>query len=207
MTRRPTLALVALLAACLASLGPAGPARGAGVAGSSVREAAAGAANPAKPARDPLAVTYIVVRHAEKDTTGTGDVPLSAAGERRANELARMLADAHVTRIYATPTRRAMETGAPAARAIGDSVRVVDGTAGLLKRLRAQRPGDVVLVVGHTNTVPEIVEGLSGRRVPPFGDGEYDRMIVVVVTRPGAATVVTLRYGEQSQPLPGDRMR
>jgi probable phosphoglycerate mutase len=152
---------------------------------------------PAAVARDSSVVTYVIVRHAEKDTTaGASDPPLTAAGEARARALARVLADARVTRIYATPTRRAMRTGEPLARAIGDSVRVVDGTAELMRRLRTHQAGDVVVVIGHSNTVPEIAKGLCGDSVPAFRDDEFDRMLVIVVPRSGGPILLALRYGD-----------
>jgi hypothetical protein len=52
----------------------------------------------------------------------------------------------------------------------------------------------VALVVGHSDTVPEIVKLLGGGNVPPIGDSEYDRLFIVTLTGPKQATVVTLRY-------------
>jgi len=49
-------------------------------------------------------------------------------------------------------------------------------------------------VVGHSDTVPEIIKLLGGGSVPPIGDSEYDRLFVETLTPPNRATVVTLRY-------------
>jgi hypothetical protein len=49
-------------------------------------------------------------------------------------------------------------------------------------------------VVGHSNTVPAIVGKLSGKTIPPIADNEFDRMFVVTLSNPQAATVVTLHY-------------
>jgi hypothetical protein len=50
------------------------------------------------------------------------------------------------------------------------------------------------VVVGHSNTIPAIVERLSGEPEPAIGDGEYDRMFVVTLIGPNQASVAVLRY-------------
>jgi hypothetical protein len=53
----------------------------------------------------------------------------------------------------------------------------------------------LVLVVGHADTVPLIIERPGGGSVPPIRDDEYDRMTVLFLAPRGKAQVVTLRYG------------
>lgn len=154
----------------------------------------AGATGPAAP---PDETTLFVVRHAEKDTTVKGDAqPLSARGRKRAQDLARILRESAVTRVFATPTRRAMDTAAPVVAAIGDSVRLVSRTGDLIAQLRALPWGERALVVGHSNTVPEIVAALSGRLAAPIHDSEYDRLYVVTLRRGGAPGLLLLRFGD-----------
>jgi hypothetical protein len=51
-----------------------------------------------------------------------------------------------------------------------------------------------VLVVAHSDTVPDIVEKLApGTSIPPIGDQEYGTVYIVAVPRIGAATVLRLR--------------
>jgi hypothetical protein len=58
-------------------------------------------------------------------------------------------------------------------------------------------PDDAVAaIVGHTNTVGEIVKGLTGRTVAPIADQQFDRLFVLSIPAAGAATVAPLRYGE-----------
>lgn len=140
------------------------------------------------------ATVVFVVRHAEKDTALRDDPPLTAAGRARAQLLARTLAGAGVTRVFSTPTRRTRDTAAPLAAAIGDSVRLVGPTALLLERLAALAPGERALVVGHSNTVPEIVSALGGAATP-IADHEYDRLYVVTRTPGRPAAVLLLHYG------------
>jgi len=143
------------------------------------------------------------VRHAEKDTTSPDrDMPLAAAGRRRARELARVLGEAGITTIYATPTRRAMETGAPLAERVGDSLRIVKDTAELVRRLETRHWGSRVLVIGHSDTVPDIVEALCGQRPRALPTSEYDRLYAVTLRRHGPPTVVMLRFGDPSPATP-----
>ena len=63
----------------------------------------------------------------------------------------------------------------------------------LIERLR--REGGRHLVVGHSNTTPELVAALGGDPVSPIDEMEYDRLYIVTVTDDGVSTVL-LRFGE-----------
>lgn len=141
-----------------------------------------------------------VVRHAERADGGaaTGqmqaqtDPPLSAEGARRAARLAAMLADAGVTAIYATEYRRTQDTAGPLAATLGLEVRTIGARdqAALVSALKTRHADDVVLVVGHSNTVPALVQAFGG---PEFtiADDEYSSLFVVV---PATGTVTRIRY-------------
>ena len=146
------------------------------------------AAQPAK--------TVILVRHAERAGGMGADVGISEAGRCRAEALARVLADAHVKRIYVSEVARTGQTAEPLAAKLHIRPEVVPAkdTPGLVAKLREGAPEEVILVVGHSNTLPEIVKLLGGGEVPPIGDSEYDRLFVATLTHPNQATVVTLRY-------------
>jgi len=107
-----------------------------------------------------------------------------------------MLADANVKRIYISEVARTGQTAEPLASKLHIRPEVVPAKdiEGLVAKLRAGAPDDVVLVVGHSDTVPEIIKLLGGGSVPPIGDSEYDRLFVATLTPPNRATVVTLRY-------------
>ena len=142
--------------------------------------------------------TVILVRHAEKIIDpNNNDVDISAAGQARAQELIRVLGDAGLNAIYATQYKRTQETARPLADKLGLPVVQVNSknTADLLAQIRTQHRGQIVLVVGHNNTVPEIIKALGGPDYPPIPETEFDNMYIVTVYRTGKAKVVKLKYG------------
>ena len=140
----------------------------------------------------------IVVRHAERadggtpPMGGTADPPLSAAGKARADKLAGMLTSSGVAAIYATEFVRTQQTAAPVAAALQltTTIRSSSDTAALVDELKRKHAHDIVLVVGHSNTVPAIIKALGGPTVT-VGDDEYDKLFIVV---PATRALTTLRY-------------
>ena len=139
----------------------------------------------------------IVVRHAERADGGMSaakqtDPLLSGEGEARAKRLAAMLAESGITAIYATEYRRTQDTAKPIADRLGLKVQTQKGqdTAGLVAMLKVRHAKDVVLLVGHSNTVPEIIKALGG---PAFKipDDEYDTIYFLV---PATGTLSKIRY-------------
>lgn len=147
----------------------------------------------AVPARAQKAV--FLVRHAEKVDESTDPV-LSAAGAARAQALAGILRTAGVTAIYVTQYRRTALTAAPLAAAVGRKPVVVqsDERRQLVDRMRRENANDVVLVVGHSDSVPELL-GLLGHRDPvTIGHAEYDNLFLAVPKDGGPPTVLRLRF-------------
>jgi phosphohistidine phosphatase SixA len=140
--------------------------------------------------------TVILVRHAERAVGTSPEVGISEAGRCRAEALAGMLADAGVRHIFTSEVARTGQTAAPLARILNLAPEVVPAkdVDALVAKLRSGPVGSAALVVGHSNTVPEIIERLGGGAVAPIGDSEYDRLFVVTFTGFKRATVVSLHY-------------
>jgi len=153
----------------------------------------------------PASTTVFVVRHAEKAATPE-DPPLSAGGEARAEALARVLADAGISAIFTSQFARARETAQPLADSLALPVTVVPlsredlpaSLAELAGRIRRRHAGQRVLVVGHSNTVPELIGALGGENVPPLGDDDYDDLFIVTAGSDGRADWIVLHYGAPS---------
>jgi phosphohistidine phosphatase SixA len=138
--------------------------------------------------------TVVLVRHAEK-LSEDQDPGLSEAGEARAEQLAGMLGAAGLDAIYVSEAQRTQETAAPVAGVTGVEPRVVPAEASsrLVRRLKWRHRGDVVLVVGHVNTLPEIAEGL-GASIGLVDEQDYGGLWVVSYSRLRGTRLLTLRY-------------
>lgn len=140
------------------------------------------------PLRAAAASTVVVlVRHAEKGTDDPINPSLSPAGKERAQALAEALKDAGVTAIVTSGFKRAKETAEPLAQALGLTPVVVavqgsaDAHAKKVVSEIGRHGGEVVLVVGHANTVPAIVAALGAPRPADFEENEYSDLLIVVV--------------------------
>ncbi len=151
--------------------------------------------------------SIIVVRHAERQT-GDGDDGLSEAGRQRAERLAVMLRDAGITHVFVSDLRRTLETAQPLAkvrnisptrmaipaqgrRKISASELQVRATLLAISRLPRTA---VVLVVGHSNTVPMFLTRLGygpSLRIP---DTEFDNLFVVTPRATRSPSVIRLRF-------------
>lgn len=135
----------------------------------------------------------LVVRHGEKisDT----DERLTEAGRARAERLAKMLKDAGVTAIYSTDTERTRGTVQPLAAALGLKIAIYDkGDTAFLERVHAGEPEGVVLIAGHSNTIPDLLKALGCPVDFKIAPDEYDNLFVVVPRANGPATLIRLRY-------------
>ena len=146
--------------------------------------------------------TVVLLRHAEKQAGAIDDAPLTPQGEQRAARLAQMFGDAdrfgRVQRIYVTDTRRTQQTAAGLAQRLDLEPVVVEAKSSisdLAHRVLRENRGGVALVVGHSNTVPELVAELADTdRVPPIGDEEFDTLYVVTVPTIGRPSVLRMKY-------------
>jgi phosphohistidine phosphatase SixA len=153
------------------------------------------------PVQQPL--TVILIRHAEKEVVPpeNKDPNLSLAGQARSQELARMFGGAGVTSIYATQYKRTQQTVKPLADKLGLTAAVVEAqkTPDLVKQIRASKPGEVVFLAGHNNSVPEIIAALGGPKMPIIPETEYDNLFILTVQGDGSAKLLKMKFGS---PLP-----
>lgn len=128
-----------------------------------------------------------LVRHAEKSADDSEDPGnpdlLDSAGLNRANDLKRYLEDAGIVAVYSTPYERTIQTGAPLRTHLGlDTLSYEpEDSDKLYKRIYANHRGKSVLVVGHSNTLSEVIRGFDGN--PPLNlipDDEFDHMYILV---------------------------
>jgi broad specificity phosphatase PhoE len=145
--------------------------------------------------------TIVVVRHAEKVMDGSPDPALTDEGQARAALLARMFGDRrlkdHIDAIYVSPALRNRLTAAPLAAQLGLAPEIAseDDPRAFARRVLREHRGEKILLVGHADTLPALVEALSGAKdIPPIGAAEYGTMYVISVPRVGRANVLSVTY-------------
>ena len=122
--------------------------------------------------------SIVFVRHAERLAAGT-DPGLSAAGKKRAQVLAFMLENSRIKAIFTSPFRRTKETAQPLAERLSLTPQVLAGQNITVDRNRILAETGAVLVVGHTNTVPELLTALGATEHVQIAETEFNRMFIL----------------------------
>jgi 2,3-bisphosphoglycerate-dependent phosphoglycerate mutase len=141
--------------------------------------------------------TFILLRHAEKANDGTKDPDLTEAGKKRAEALVGLFHNTKIDAIYSTNFKRTQHTISPLAQAHALSILSYD--AGKMEEVDAMLSkfqGGTIVVCGHSNTTPAIVNYLTGNKdeFKNFDDADYGNIVVVSVVKKGEAKVTWLRY-------------
>ena len=165
------------------------------------------AAGTAPAQEDFKPTTVFLARHAEKADAPREDPPLLETGTARAQLLARILGKSGIKAIYTSQYLRTRATGEPLAKQLGiASVAIsLKTTAANPRQVAAesiqeivekilQRPGENALVIGHSNSVPDVIKALGGDVVPTIDEKEFDDLFVVTVYAKGKARVTHLKY-------------
>lgn len=149
----------------------------------------------------------ILVRHAETEFPADAEDPrnpfLHEVGLAQASRLAEMLAPEGLDHVFSTVYRRTWSTATPTAHAVGLEVKAYDprDLEGFAEELKAMTGR--ILVVGHSNTTPMLVEALGGDPGEPIDERtEFNRLYTLTWSDTGLSTVEE-HYGED---LP-DRLR
>jgi broad specificity phosphatase PhoE len=125
--------------------------------------------------------TIFIVRHAEKAESGGNDPDLSEAGRTRAEALAKMLKDASISAIYATELKRTQQTAAPLAKMLhlDPTILPAKDSPALIAKLRGSTGN--VLIVGHGNTIPDLIKGFGIATPINIAENDYDNLYVLVL--------------------------
>lgn len=140
-----------------------------------------------------------LARHAEKADVAAGDPSardpdLSPAGRERAEALASVLKDAKLTAVFSTDYKRTRLTAEPVAKRFGLTIQFYDpkDVVGLVHRLKAT--AGMVLVIGHSNTVPEALKALGVQEEVMITETEFDNLFLVDRPNTPDPTFMRLRY-------------
>lgn len=144
----------------------------------------------------------MVLRHAEKVDETAGS-ELTPEGTARAETFAHVARKAGVQAIFHTQYQRTLLTVRPLANALGITPEEYqkDDVAGVVSRVWSEHRGQTVVVAGHSDTVPALVDGFLGRAANvSIGAEDFDNLFVVVRPRCGRARLVHLQYGAPTAP-------
>lgn len=145
----------------------------------------------------------VLVRHAEDLRTGGNDRPLTEVGEKRAQRLAALLKDVGISVIYTSALQRTINTALPTAKVLGIESALQpqlgtnfkpDDLNAFVDLLRTKNNSDVVLFVGHSNTVPALIKALGHPAVFKIPETEYDNLFVLIPKSDGTPLLLRLRY-------------
>ncbi len=136
----------------------------------------------------PEVITVMVIRHAERANDS-----LTPEGEKRAETLARLLRDQELSAIFSTKTNRTIETVNNTADRLGLSIQFYNSPSDVANLIKSEYVGKVVLVVGHSPTVPQIIHALGVSPVPSIGE-EFNNLFFVTIRNDGVATLTHLKY-------------
>ena len=166
--------------------------------------------NPSTPDDQFKVITVFLARHAEKEAATPEDPPLTEAGKERSQTLMRLLASAGIKTIYTSQFLRTRQTAEPLAKQLGIEVtalpikmdaknprKISDQSFDDVVTKVYERAGESVLIVGHSNTLSEIIKRLGGDVMPSVDDKEFDDLFVVTIYAKGKAKVLRLKYGNK----------
>ena len=151
--------------------------------------------------------TYYIVRHAEKaqvngnPNMSASNPPLSDMGKERAEALKDELKDKHITKIFSTDFIRTLSTAGPLSQAINVPVITYQPQSFEKFEPKGNNPREdsiKILIVGHSNTVDDIVNFLcKAQKISgDLSDDEYDNLFIVTI-RNGVATFERKKYGRR----------
>jgi broad specificity phosphatase PhoE len=129
------------------------------------------------------ATDIYLFRHAEKQADGTPNPSLTQAGEQRAKWLANYLKAQNIQQIYSTDYHRTQQTVAPLARQTGLKVVVYDPRKLIQFANKLKQTPGVLVVVGHSNTIPQLVTLLGGDAGEEMAESEFDRVYQIHIEK------------------------
>jgi len=152
-------------------------------------------------ANDSVGTTVILIRHAERNNSPTADPGphLNAAGRARAQSLIHVFGKSSIEAIYTSHFTRSKETAQPLAAHLNNlATTQMDEALEIKNDILANHQGKTVVVIGHSDTVPDLINLLDGGSMPVINDSEFDNLFIVTVLGSSKASVTGLKYGEPS---------
>jgi 2,3-bisphosphoglycerate-dependent phosphoglycerate mutase len=145
---------------------------------------------------DPNTIIFFIVRHAEKDTVGGSNADLNAIGRGRAQAEVKIFEKVKLDGVFSTDRPRTRNTAAPIAASKKLTVELYDAKKQkeLLEQLAVQK-GKHFFIVGHSNTVSQIVNILRGSdEEKEFSESDYSRLYIVSLKKIGDTKMQLIKF-------------
>jgi 2,3-bisphosphoglycerate-dependent phosphoglycerate mutase len=122
-----------------------------------------------------------LIRHAEK-ADDSANPNLSVVGLQRANNWAAILNDVAFDAFYSTNYNRTLQTIQPTATSNGKDVTLYDPANFSLANIIADHAGKNIFIVGHSNTIPQLINAYLGADIyPDMSETEYGNLYKVSI--------------------------
>ena len=136
----------------------------------------------------------IFTRHAEKDTIGL-DPGLSRVGNKRAEFIRDLLEDVPVKKVYTTHYRRTYLTAVPLLESKNAQVlRYEPGDQNLFADQLMENKAEVALIVGHSNSIPRLLNLMCEEQVEGISEEDYDNLFIAVLSDKEVSQLYKLKY-------------
>lgn len=136
----------------------------------------------------------ILVRHTER-LDRSPDSALSPVGIERAIVLASRLKDSGISAVYTSDRQRTIKTAEPLAQLLKIKPTVVPANSNeMVTQIRRNNTNDVVLIVGHSNTIPELIKSFGATEQVTIADSDYDSLFIVVPQAGGPPLLLHLHF-------------
>ena len=71
----------------------------------------------------------------------------------------------------------------------------INGISAVKAKEILERAGESLLVIGHSNSIPDVIKMLGGDVTPVIDEKKFDDIFIVTVYAKGKAKVAHMKYG------------
>jgi broad specificity phosphatase PhoE len=128
--------------------------------------------------------TYFLIRHAEKVRENPSDKnpDLNERGFQRAENWKNVLKHVSIDVIYSTNYSRTLNTAEPIAKNFNLKPIIYNPSKINFDLFQTENEGKNVLIVGHSNTIPQFVNGfIKHQKYPEMDDDEFSHLYIVTI--------------------------
>jgi 2,3-bisphosphoglycerate-dependent phosphoglycerate mutase len=146
-----------------------------------------------------VATTLILIRHGERDEPAAADQPLNGDGKDRARLLVHVLGQTGIKAIYTSTAIRTQQMAQPLATFLAlIPIKEFDSPVEIKNHILLNHAGKTILVIGHSDSVPQLMNLFTGGHILDIDNLKFDNMFVLTALNSGTAFVTKLKYGKRT---------